>query len=122
MRRSLILRLVDVTLLLLLTLMAAATIRPADVDLPTSVEIDDEGSLKAPLKIAVGADGLFRPLGTDIAASPSDLPHILKQAGAHVEFYVAHDAEAHLVRMAFRAAQAADVRAVFLVRRIYRKP
>ena len=122
MRGSLILRLVDVTLLLLVALMAAASIRSADVDLPTSVEIDDEGSLKAPLVIVVGADGLFRLPGTDIAASPSDLPHILRQAGAHVEFMVARDAEANLVRTAFRAAQAADVRAVFLVRRIHRKP
>ena len=73
MRGSLILRLVDIVLLLLLSLMATSTIRTADVEPPVSeMEEVGEGRLH-PLQVAVTPEGHFLPIGDQRSAQAMTL-------------------------------------------------
>ena len=114
MRGSLILRLVDITLLLLLTLMAIATLRPADVELPLSHHMKDKGKVVAPAKIVITQNGLFQRK-EEAAVTLADLPDILPASNIPVEFMADHRAPAQLLQEANRIAQSAGLRSVFLV-------
>ena len=57
MKSSIIVRLVDITLLLLLSLMATASLTTAGSDLPITSELEEDGALMDPLQIGVTSDG-----------------------------------------------------------------
>ena len=120
MRGSLILRLVDVVLLLLLSLMATSTIRMADVEPPVSeMEKVGKGRLH-PFQVAVTPEGHFLPVGGRGSAEAMTLHDLYGaveglEVGRAVEFIADRHAPARLLIEANRAMQAAGREAVFLV-------
>ena len=57
MRGSLIMRLVDITLLLLLSLMAAASFTSDGPDPPVTHELTDQGTLPTPMQVMITREG-----------------------------------------------------------------
>ena len=68
MQHTLIVRLVDITLLLLLSLMAIASIDPFAVEPPRSEAIEERGVMLQPLQVAITAEGTIQIL--DEAGQP----------------------------------------------------
>ena len=115
MRHTLIVRLVDITLLLLLSLMAIASIDPYAVEPPHSRLIEDRGALLQPLQVAVTADGTILAhddAGVLTAVSPADLA---ARAPGGVEVIADHRASALLLLSLHQALEAGGVPAAFLV-------
>lgn len=119
---SFILRLVDVVLLLLLSLMAIASIRQADVEPPVSQTEEAERGRLHPLQIAVTQDGYFQwvggPSGSEVQTiTLRELHDVIRylEPGRIVEFIADHRCPARLLIEANRAVQAAGREAVFIV-------
>ena len=114
MRGSLILRLVDITLLLLLSLMAAASITTGGAALPESHRLQDKGILPATVTVTITADGAFLA-PDDRLLNAGQLTQLLESVGVDVVFVA--DAKAPAIRLmaAHRAAREADRRAAFVV-------
>lgn len=66
MKGTIILRLVDITLLLLLSLMATASLTTVGSDLPVTSEIEDNGSLTHPIQIGLTANGDILTIEGDV--------------------------------------------------------
>ena len=120
MRGSLILRLVDVVLLLLLSLMATSTIRMAGVEPPVSRSVERGSTRLHPFQVAVTPEGHFLPVenrGSAEAMTLHDLYGAIEslETGRVVEFIADRHAEARLLIEANRVVQAAGREAVFLV-------
>lgn len=120
MRGSLVLRLVDVVLLLLLSLMATATIRTAEVEPPVSRRVEEGSTRLLPLQVAVSSSGEFMLLDdehTEQAMTLRDLYGAIGslETGRVVEFIADGHAPARLLIEANRVVQAAGREAVFLV-------
>ncbi len=126
MRGSLILRLVDVVLLLLLSLMAVASIRTSDVEPPLSRKEEPGRSRLYPLQVALTQEGGFLLLGsTDARAITLQDLYLLTEGleeGRIVEFTADRRAPARLLIEAGRVVQAAGHLAVFLVERSSEEP
>ena len=116
MRGMLILRLVDITLLLLLSLMAAATIEPEYAELPVSREMESAGQVARPLRIAITAAGEILVPETGAATLP-ELESLLAGNAMAVEFIADRSAPATLLSACHRAARSAGRPAVFLIKR-----
>lgn len=116
MRGGMILRLVDITMLLLLVLMTVATIRSADVEAPRTQRTAGRGIVPAPTTIVVTASGAFHLPEGGPEVEVGDLAAIFPGRGALVEFIADRKVPAHLIIEANRAAQAAGLQAVFMVR------
>ena len=91
MNGTLILRLVDITLLLLLSLMAAASFTNMRIEPPVTRELEDEGALAEPLRIEVAADGSIHVQKGGILTMP-ELEVLLNSSPRAIEFMA--DAEA----------------------------
>ncbi len=114
MRGSLILRLVDITLLLLLSLMAASTIRLGPVEPPVTGMLEDRGRIVGPLRILIREDGtLYHP---DTGAT--SLESVLSQGTGPVEFVADRGAPARILAGGSRASRLAGRQATFIVKRI----
>ena len=127
MRGSLILRLVDVVLLLLLSLMATSTIRTADVEPPVSRRVEVGSTRLHPLQVAITPDGHFLPIDGPSSAETMTLHDLYGaierlQMGRVVEFIADRRAPARLLIEANRVVQAAGREAVFLVELDPNKP
>lgn len=129
MQGSFILRLVDIVLLLLLSLMAIASIRVTDVEPPVS-QSDEVGSGRLhPLQVAVTQEGRFllpsgRAEGGTQAITLPDLAEAIQglEPGRAVEFIADRHASARLLIEANRAVQESGRDAVFLVELDSEKP
>ncbi|MCY3630844.1 MAG: hypothetical protein OXI05_09125 [Bacteroidota bacterium] len=96
MNGSLIVRLVDITLLLLLSLMAAASFTTTGLEPPFTNELEEEGVLLAPMQIGIAPDGsIHTQHGASITLE--ELESLLDQWPAEVEFIA--DARAPAVRL-----------------------
>ena len=116
MRSMLILRLVDVTLLLLLSLMAAATVEPEYAEPPVSSEMERRGQAPRPLRVVITAAGeAFVP--GEGAATLAELAAILAEGTSAVEFIADRQAPATLLSECHQAARNAGRPAAILVRR-----
>ena len=127
MRGSLILRLVDVVLLLLLSLMATSTIRTADVEPPVSRSVEEGSARLHPFQVAVMPDGHFLPLDDQLDERTMMLHDLYGaieglETGRVVEFIADRHAPARLLIEANRVVQAAGRDAVFLVEIDHDKP
>jgi biopolymer transport protein ExbD len=120
---------VDIVLLLLLSLMAIASIRVTDVEPPVS-QTDEVGSGRLhPLQVAVTEEGRFLVLdgraggGTQAITLP-DLAEAVQrlEPGRAVEFIADQRSSARLLIEANRAVQVTDREAVFLVELDSEKP
>ena len=88
MKPTLILRLVDITLLLLLSLMAIASLDPYSVTPPRSDFIDPEGTVLAPLTVALTAAGVLLAHGERgglVSLTPHELASYVRGSGQVIE-------------------------------------
>ncbi len=119
MHGSLILRLVDVVLLLLLSLMAVASIRTSDVEPPVSQKGEAGASHLYPLQVALTPDGRFLLIGGTDARTITlkDLYEVTMrlEEGRIVEFTADRRSPARLLIEAGRVVQDAGHQAAFLV-------
>ena len=116
MRGMLILRLVDITLLLLLSLMAAATIEPEYAEPPVSRQLENGGQVARPLRIAITASGPILVPQTGVTTLP-EFEALLAGGAAPVEFIADRDAPATRLSACHRAVKSAGRHAVFLIKR-----
>ncbi len=116
MKGMLILRLVDVTLLLLLSLMAAATIEPEYVEPPVSREMDSRGQAARPLRVVITAPGEVSVPGVG-PATLAELAAMLAGGTTPVEFIADRYAPATLLSECHQAARHAGRPVAILVRR-----
>ena len=96
MNGSLIVRLVDITLLLLLSLMAAASFTTTGLEPPFTYELEEEGLLLSPMQIGIAPDGSIHTQD-GVSVTLKDLEGLLDQWPAEVEFIA--DAQAPAVRL-----------------------
>lgn len=122
MRGSLILRLVDIVLLLLLSLMAIASIRLSDVEPPVSQTEEAPRGRLHPLQVAVTEDGHFLWVDGQTGSlvqtiTLHELYDVARrlEPGRVIEFIADRRSGARLLIEANRAVQATGREAVFLV-------
>ena len=120
MRSSLVLRLVDITLLLLLSLMAGASIDPYSVTPPRSATIEPERTVQSPLTVALAPDGALlahNEGGGEVSLTAAALVAYVQGTGQVIEVVADRRARASVLLDLHRALDAAGVQAVFLVQR-----
>lgn len=115
MNGSLIVRLVDITLLLLLSLMAAASFTTTGLEPPFTNELEEEGVLPAPMQIGIAPDGSIHTLdGASITLE--ELERLLDQWPAEVEFIADAEAPAGRLLAVHAVARQLNRQAAFRVR------
>ena len=117
MRGSLIVRLVDITLLLLLSLMAAASFTTAGPDLPVTHELTDEGMLSVPMQIAITREGNIHLPGGE-SVSLTELESVLESWPAEIEFIADAEAPASRLLAVHAIVRRLGRRAAFRVRQM----
>ena len=117
MRGSLIMRLVDITLLLLLSLMAAASFTTDSPDPPVTHELTDQGTLPAPMQVAITREGSIHLQGGE-SVSLTELESVLESWSAEIEFIADADAPAGRLLAVHAIVRRLDQRAAFKVRQI----
>ena len=120
MKQSLIVRLVDITLLLLLSLMAIASIDPYSVTPPQSDLIKSTGAVLDPLTVALTPDGDLQAHteGGLVSITPQALASYARSAEQVIEVVADHRALASALLDLHRVLEAAGVRSVFMVQPI----
>lgn len=114
MQSAFIVRLIDLTLLLLLSLLAVVRIAEYEVDLPVSHELADSGSLAAPIQAAVSVHGeLFVEGAGQMGAQELAELSVLQQRS--VELRVDGGADAFYLIQIHRALEQVSRPAVFIV-------
>ena len=117
MRGSLIVRLVDITLLLLLSLMAAASFTTDGPDPPVTHELTDQGTLPAPLQVAITREGGIHLSGGG-SVSLKELEPVLASWAAEIEIIADAEAPASRLLAVHAVARRLDKQAAFRVRQI----
>ena len=117
MRGSLIMRLVDITLLLLLSLMAAASFTTDGPDPPVTHELTDNGMLPAPMQIAITREGSIHLPGGE-SVSLAELESALESWPAEIEFIADAEAPASRLLAVHAIVRRLDQRAAFRVRQM----
>ncbi|MXY07663.1 MAG: hypothetical protein F4Y61_03350 [Rhodothermaceae bacterium] len=117
MRGSLIMRLVDITLLLLLSLMAAASFTSDGPDPPVTHELTDQGALPVPLQVAITREGGIHLSGGE-SVSLKELEPVLASWSAEVEVIADAEAPASRLLAVHAIARRLDKQAAFRVRQI----
>lgn len=117
MRGSLIIRLVDITLLLLLSLMAAASFTTDGPDPPVTHELTDQGMLPAPMQVAITREGNIHLPGGE-SVSLADLESVLESWPAEIEFIADAEAPASRLLAVHAIVRRLDQRAAFRVRQM----
>ena len=120
MRGTLIFRLVDITLLLLLSLMAAASIVTPGPELPVTQKLDPVGALSAPVSVIVEKSGALVLAGVG-ELSVLELVKLLARSDAPVEFLADGSTLARRLLEIHSEANAAGLDAAFVVQRASRK-
>ncbi len=124
MRPAFIVRLVDITLLLLLSLMAVASLDPYGVQPPLSEEVPDRGAMVQPLQVALTADGTLiahGPDGAPLMLSPAELATRVSGEGQGVEVIADGHVHAQILLALHKALDAEGIRAAFLVQHIHQQ-
>ena len=117
MRGSLIMRLVDITLLLLLSLMAAASFTSDGPDPPVTHELTDQGTLPVPLQVTITREGSIHLSGGE-SVSLKELESVLGSWSADVEVIADAEAPASSLLAVHAIARRLDQRAAFRARQI----
>jgi len=113
MKGTLVLRLVDITLLLLLSLMAAATIRTDELEIPATQQSEEQGAILLPLEVMINPAGALL-----IANTPTSVEYIINEALRNdrgVEFLADRDSPVDVLLDAHSTLQARGIEVVFLV-------
>ncbi len=120
MNGSLIVRLVDITLLLLLSLMAAASFTTTSLEIPVTHELEDGGMLPAPMQIGITPDmsghdgGIYTQDGTLLTLD--ELGYLIASRPGQIEFIADAQAPAERLLAAHAIANRLERQAAFLVR------
>lgn len=117
MRGSIIVRLVDITLLLLLSLMAAASFTTDGPDPPVTHELTDQGTLPAPMQVAITGDGSIHLSGSQ-SVSLTELESVLASWSAEIEFIADAEVPASRLLAVHAIARRLDQQAAFRVRQM----
>ena len=120
MKSSLVLRLVDITLLLLLSLMAIASIDPYTVTPPRSTNIEPAGTVQSPLTVALTPEGVLlahNEGGVEVSLTPQALATHVAGTGQVIEVVADRQARASVLLDLHHVLDAAGVQAVFMVQR-----
>ncbi|MXZ58131.1 MAG: hypothetical protein F4Z16_06575 [Rhodothermaceae bacterium] len=114
MRTNIVLRMIDLTLLLLLSLLAAVRISEYEVELPVSHELADKGALTVPIQVVVSVQGeLFvEGLGKIGARELAEFSATEQRA---VELRVDGSADAFHLLQIHQTLEQAAIPAVFIV-------
>lgn len=114
MQANFIVRLIDLTLLLLLSLFAVVRITEYDVNLPVSHELEDQGSLTGPIQAAVSVEGnvFVEGVGQMSAQALADISDLQQRA---VELRVDAAASAFRLLEIHQILEQASRPAVFIV-------
>ena len=115
MNGSLIVRLVDITLLLLLSLMAAASFTTTGLEPPFTNELEEEGVLLAPIQIGIAPDGSIH-IQDGASITLEELENLLDQWPAEVEFIADAQAPARRLLAVHAVARRQNRQAAFRVR------
>jgi len=114
MQSIFVVRLIDLTLLLLLSLLAVVRISKYEVELPVSHHLEDKGSLTGPIQAFVSAKGdLFVEGAGKIGAQ--ELSEISATEQRAVELRVDEDADAFYLLQIHQTLEQRDRPAVFMV-------
>lgn len=117
MRGSLIMRLVDITLLLLLSLMAAASFTTDGPDPPVTDELTDQGTLPVPIQVAITGDGSIHLSGSQ-SVSLTELESVLASWSAEIEFIADAEVPASRLLAVHAIVRRLDQQAAFRVRQM----
>lgn len=115
MNGSLIVRLVDITLLLLLSLMAAASFTTTGLEPPFTNELEEEGVLLDPMQIGIAPDGSIHTQD-GVSITLEKLESLLDQWPAEVEFIADAEAPASRLLAVHAVARHLNRQAAFRVR------
>ena len=115
MKATFVVRLIDLTLLLLLSLLAVVKINEYEVDLPTSHELKDLGSPLSPIRAAVSQQGDVFVEGAGIVP-PTRLAQISTDLQRPVELRVDARADAYRLMEIHQILEDASRPAVFVVK------
>jgi biopolymer transport protein ExbD len=110
-------RLVDITLLLLLSLMAAASFTTDGPDPPVTHELTDQGMLPAPMQVAITRAGSIHLPGGE-SVSLTELESVLESWPAEIEFIAEAEAPASRLLAVHAIARRLDQPAAFRVRQV----
>lgn len=117
MRPQFIIRLIDLTLLLLLSLLSVARMSEDNVVLPQSTDIEDVGEVPLPVEVIVERDGAVYVVDA-AARTPMGLEELAayaEQRGRPIELRVDGAVEAEWMLQIHRWLQSAGASATFLV-------
>lgn|GEM_PF-965917 len=114
MQSNFLVRLVDLTLLLLLSLLAIVKISDQDVVIPVSHDLEDQGGVPFPVKASVDFSGAIWVEGVG-ESTAEELAGISSESGRPVELRI--DAEADALRLLeiHQVLESFNQPAVFLV-------
>lgn len=110
-------RLVDITLLLLLSLMAAASFTTSGPDPPTTYELEDQGTLMTPLQVRITTNGSIHTQA-GVSITLEDLEHLLDGWPTAVEFIADAEAPASQLLALHTLSSRLGLPAAFRVRQI----
>ncbi len=114
MQSNFVVRLIDLTLLLLLSLLAVVKITEFNVELPVSRDLEDQGAILDPIQAAVSADGSLMVAGLG-NVNALELARISAEEQRPIELRVDANADAFLLVQIHRIFKQADRPAVFIV-------
>lgn len=117
MKGSLIVRLVDITLLLLLSLMATASFTNTGLEPPVTHQLTDEGVLPLPLQIGIGQDGSIYTQG-GIPVSMEEMKAMIDAWPSTVEFIADAEAPAGRLLAVHAVVRRMDRQAAFMVKQV----
>lgn len=114
MSNNFFVRMIDLTLLLLLSLLSIARISDIEVVLPVSQEMSDQGTIPWPIKAAVTADGVLFIEGYG-QGTPEDVVRLSAADDRPVELRVDANADALLLLRIHQVLEQADRPSAFIV-------
>ncbi len=114
MQSNFVVRLIDLTLLLLLSLLAVVRIHEFEVELPVSQALEDQGAVLSPIEASVSSHGevLIDGLGLSTA---EELAALSQQEQRPVELRVDANADAQELLRIHQILEAADRPSAFVV-------
>ncbi len=115
MNGSLIVRLVDITLLLLLSLMAATSFTTIEVEPPITHELEEQRMLQAPMQIGIAPNGKIHSLDGEWITI-EELEHLLEKWPAGIEFIADAEAPATKLLEVHAVTRSLNQQAAFRVR------
>jgi len=107
-------RMIDLTLLLLLSLLSVVKISDVEVVLPVSQEMSNQGTIPWPIKVAITAAGELFIEGIG-QATPEDLVRLSTAEDRPVELRVDANADALLLVRIHQVLEQADRPSAFIV-------